>query len=168
MWMKKGGRNRVLAVASGGGHWVQLFRMRPAWNGCEVFYVTTEPGYRADVASDARERGEDSPHYHVVPEANRWQKLRLLWQFWALAVLIARISPHVVISTGASPGYFAVMLGKLLGANTVWVDSIANAGELSLSGRRAGRHVDLWLTQWEHLAVESGSRNGPRFRGAVL
>ncbi len=33
-------RVRVLAVASGGGHWVQLLRLRPAWEGCDVAYAT--------------------------------------------------------------------------------------------------------------------------------
>jgi hypothetical protein len=69
-----------------------------------------------------------------------------------------------VISTGAAPGYFAVRIGKLFGARTIWVDSVANAEELSLSGKEAGRHVDLWLTQWPHLARPEG----PHFKGNVL
>ncbi len=69
-----------------------------------------------------------------------------------------------MISTGALPGYMALRLGKLLGANTIWVDSIANVEELSESGRRIGNHADLWLTQWQHLAKPEG----PEFRGSVI
>jgi hypothetical protein len=69
-----------------------------------------------------------------------------------------------VITTGAAPGYFAVRIGKLLGARVVWVDSIANAEELSLSGQKAGSFVDLWLTQWPQLARECG----PKHFGNVL
>jgi UDP-N-acetylglucosamine:LPS N-acetylglucosamine transferase len=155
---------RVLAVASGGGHWVQLMRLRPAWDGHRVTYVTTTGAFRAQVRQEAAARGQPAPGYFVVPEANRWQKLKLARQLLGLAVIVLRVRPHVVITTGAAPGYFALRLGRLLGARTAWVDSIANAGELSLSGRMAGRHADLWLTQWPDLAHP----DGPDFQGAVL
>jgi hypothetical protein len=41
---------------------------------------------------------------------------------------------------------------------------VANVDELSMSGRKAGPHADLWLTQWPHLAAA----NGPRYSGSVL
>ncbi len=155
---------RVLAVASGGGHWVQLMRLRPAWDGHRVTYVTTTGAFRAEVRRDAAARGQPAPDYFVVPEANRWQKLKLVRQLLGLAIIVLRTRPDAVITTGAAPGYFALRLGRLVGARTAWVDSIANAGELSLSGKRAGRHADLWLTQWPDLARPAG----PYFRGAVL
>ena len=167
---------RVLAVASGGGHWIQLRRLRPAWAGCAVTYVTTRAGYRDEVAHDVEENarggagdgaGAPPPRFFVVPDAHRWQFARLLRQFAAVAWIMLRTRPHAVVTTGAAPGYFAVRLGRLLGARTVWVDSIANAEELSLSGQQAGPHLDLWLTQWEHLAAPEGTP-GPHHRGAVL
>jgi Oligosaccharide biosynthesis protein Alg14 like len=169
---------RVLAVASGGGHWIQLRRLRPAWAGCAVTYVTTRPGYRDEVArevgemtGDAGEGGGPAPRFLTVPDANRWQKLRLVRQLAAIAWIVLRTRPHAIVTTGAAPGYFAIRIGRLLGARTVWVDSIANAEELSLSGRQAGPHADLWLTQWEHLALPKGAApaaRGPHYRGAVL
>ena len=160
---------RVLAVASGGGHWVQLSRLVPAWDGCVVTYVTTEPGFRAGIEAVAAARGQPRPGFHVVLDANRWQKLRLLRSLLQIVLILARTRPDVVITTGAAPGYFALRLGRLMGARTIWVDSIANAEELSLAGQKAGRHSDLWLTQWEHLAKPDDSgRKYPEFRGSVL
>jgi len=153
------GNLRVLAVASGGGHWIQLRRLRPAWEGMQVTYVTTVAGYAAEVANDP-----GKPGFVAVTDANRWQKLRLLRQLAEIAFVVLRVRPHAVVTTGAAPGYFALRLGKLLGARTIWVDSMANAEELSLSGRQAGPHATLFLTQWEHLARPEG----PEFRGAVL
>lgn len=160
---------RVLAIASGGGHWVQLRRLRPAWEGCAVTYVTTNEGYRDEIAADEEEAagGPGPPRFFTVPDANRWQHFRLLRQLMAVAWIMFRTRPHAVVTTGAAPGYFAIRVGRLLGARTIWVDSIANAEELSLSGQRAGPHLDLWLTQWEHLAAERGE-DGPGYSGAVL
>jgi UDP-N-acetylglucosamine:LPS N-acetylglucosamine transferase len=146
--------SRVLAVASSGGHWVQLCRLRPAFSGHDVAYLTTEAGHRADVG-DAR--------FYTVCDANRWSKVALIRSALKIAWVVARERPQVVISTGAAPGYIAIRLGKLLGARTAWIDSVANAEELSMSGRLASDKTDLCLTQWPHLA-----RGPVRYQGAVL
>jgi hypothetical protein len=150
-----GGTRKVLAVASGGGHWVQLLRMLPAFDGMNIVYVTTLPSYRAHVAP---------ARFYTVPDGSLWNKLRLARMGVKILWIVLRERPDVIISTGAAPGYFALRLGKMLGASTVWVDSIANAEKLSLSGRKVGPYADLWLTQWPHLARPEG----PRFEGAVL
>ena len=47
--MTPGPLRRVLAISSGGGHWVQLPRLRPAFAGAEVTYVTVDRAYATDV-----------------------------------------------------------------------------------------------------------------------
>lgn len=148
-------RTRVLAVASGGGHWVQLRRLAGAFAGCDVAYVTTLSGYRADVAP---------ARFYVVRDASRWNKLRLIQSALQMLRIMLKERPEVIISTGAAPGFLAVRIGKLFGARTIWLDSIANVEQLSMAGQKAGRFADLWLTQWPHL----GSADGPTFMGAVL
>ncbi len=157
---------RILAVASGGGHWVQLLRLRPAFEGVKVVYLTTEAGYAADVAP---------ARLIVVPDANRWNKLAVARMFLAVLWAVVRVRPKVVVTTGAAPGYAAIRFAKLLGARTMWIDSIANSEELSMSGQMAGKHADAWLTQWEHLgavgdeqAAKGAGDRKPRFEGAVL
>jgi UDP-N-acetylglucosamine:LPS N-acetylglucosamine transferase len=159
-----GAAKRVLAISSSGGHWVQLLRCAPAWDGCEVHYATSSPDFRARVAQIAAARGQPVPGYHLFTDANRWQKLRLVRQLLDVAAILLKVRPHAIITTGASAGYFAIRLGKLMGAKTCWLDSIANAQELSLSGAQAGPHADLFLTQWPDLAKPGG----PDYRGAVL
>jgi UDP-N-acetylglucosamine:LPS N-acetylglucosamine transferase len=145
---------RILAVASSGGHWTQLLRLRPAFEGCDIAYLTTNQGHRAEVAP---------ARFYTVKDANRWNKLALAQSALKVFWIILRERPDVVISTGAAPGYFALRFGKLLGARVLWIDSIANVEELSMSGRMASRHAHLCLTQWPHLA------SGPvRHEGAVL
>jgi UDP-N-acetylglucosamine:LPS N-acetylglucosamine transferase len=153
--MEKESPKRVLAVASGGGHWIQLSRMFPALVDCEVAYMTTQSGYRYQV-SPAR--------FYVVYDANMRKKFGMIWMAFQILMVLLWERPHVVMSTGAAPGFFAVRLGKLLGAKTIWVDSMANAEQLSASGVKVGRHADVWLTQWPHLATPTG----PYFEGAVL
>jgi hypothetical protein len=154
-WLMEIMLKKVLAVASGGGHWVELRRLAPALVECDVAYVTTMGSYRPEVG-DAR--------FYVVRNASRWNKWGLILMSLRLAWIVVKERPDFVISTGAAPGYITLRLGKLVGARTIWIDSIANAEILSLSGQKIGKHADLWLTQWPHLARSEG----PHFCGAVL
>jgi hypothetical protein len=142
-------------LSSSGGHWVQLLRLRPAFEGCDVTFATVREGYRSTVPG---------AKFAVVPDGNRWNKTGLVRSFLAIFWLVLRLRPDVVVTTGAAPGYFALRAARLLRIRTVWIDSIANAEVLSLSGQQAGAHADLWLTQWEHLARP----DGPSYHGSVL
>ena len=145
---------RILAVASGGGHWHQLMAMRPAFEGHEVTYVTTLDGLPEQSGLSGV----------IVPDCNRNEKAAMLRTGAALARLVWRVRPQAVISTGALPGVMALGLGKAAGARTVWIDSVANAEEMSMSGRLARRVADLWLTQWAHVAEAAGAE----YAGSVL
>lgn len=148
-------RKRVLAIASGGGHWQQLMRLRPAFDEQDTMYVTTNSDYASEVP------GCD---LFVVTDANRHQKMKLLRLAVEVLFRVLRLRPDVVISTGAAPGLFGVIFGRLVGAKTIWIDSIANAEAVSLSGRIALRFANVVLTQWPHLAQATG----PRYQGSIL
>ncbi len=128
--MRKG--PRILAVSSGGGHWIELLRLRPAFEGGRVSYATVQREYRSDVTG--------APFF-VVARRHKVEPGALFGLVLRTFLVLARVRPEVIITTGAAPGYVAIRLGRLLGAKTIWVDSIANVDELSLSGRLAGRHV---------------------------
>ena len=155
--MKKNKITRVLAVSSGGGHWVQLQRMRKAFEGCDVSWVTVREGYRVDLE-------DQSDRFFVIPDATRWNKVGLIILLFRVMLVIVRVRPHAIVTTGAAPGLLALMIGRILGCRTCWIDSIANMEEMSLSGKKARRWATLWLTQWAHL----GSENGAEYHGSVL
>ena len=166
-------RPRVLALSSGGGHWVQLLRLRPAFKDCDITYATVSKGYESEVVgdpeqsrrvSDPEQSRREGAKFRTIIDSNLDEKPRLLVTFINVFWTIIRIWPDTIISTGAAPGFFAIFIGKLLGKKTIWVDSIANAEELSMSGQKAGKYVTHWLTQWEHLAKP----DGPHYFGNVL
>jgi UDP-N-acetylglucosamine:LPS N-acetylglucosamine transferase len=146
---------KLLLVASGGGHWIQLLRVLPAFDGAEQVFASVH----RDCAQDVPGR-----RLHVLTDANQWERLRLLRLAFEVLWVVLRERPDVVISTGAAPGVFALLFGRLLGARTIWLDSLANAEELSLSGRLVRRFASLWLTQWPQLARPGG----PEYAGSVF
>ena len=153
--MKKVKKMRILAIASGGGHWIQLLRLRPAFAGADVSY--------ASVAKEAA-RDVQGHRFFRFPDANRERKIALLFQVMRIAWIVFRVRPQVVVTTGASCGYLAVRFGRLLGGRTLFIDSIANAEQMSLSAQLALRHANLTLTQWPELE----SPHGPQYHGSVI
>jgi hypothetical protein len=134
---------------------VQLRRAVAAFEGRPVVYVTIHPAYRSDVPG---------AKLYVVNDATRWDRLGSLLLAARILWILLKERPVAVISTGAAPGCFAVILGRLLGARTIWLDSIANVDDMSMSGKLARRYSQLWLTQWPHLAREGG----PEYAGKVF
>ncbi len=154
--MDKTRPRKIMAIASGGGHWVQMRRLTPAFDCGEVFYVSVDPSSAADVPGRT---------YYTIRDVSRRDRLGFAVLIGQLARILARERPDVVITTGSAPCLFALGMAKtLLRAKTIWIDSIANAERLSSSGAQARRVADVWLTQWEHLARPGG----PDYWGAGL
>jgi UDP-N-acetylglucosamine:LPS N-acetylglucosamine transferase len=146
---------RIMAIASKGGHWIQLQRLEPVWRDQNVVFITNDKCLQCHVGNEI---------FETVIDANFNQKGRLL--FLAVQILwkVIKHRPEIIITTGAAPGFFSIVWGKALGAKTVWLDSVANADELSLAGKKVGKFADVWLTQWPEIESE----NGPKFKGRVF
>lgn len=147
----------VLAVSSGGGHWLQLCRLAPSWQGCRVVTACT---------ADSPPMPGSTERHVRLQDATRWN-LRSLWTLGPqLLRLILDVRPDVIVTTGALPGLVALLLGRLVGARTIWIDSLANVQRISGSGRLAGFIAHEWWTQWPHLVggAENGHGGGVRLK----
>ncbi len=136
------GNKRILAIASGGGHFVQLLRLRAAWDGHRVTYATVHAASAVDVAPAPLLTFRD------VSRADWW---RLPLTLWDVVVILLKVRPQVIITTGALPPLLALALVKPFGVRTLWIDSIANSEVLSGSGGHAGRVASQVVTQWPQL-----------------
>lgn len=145
---------KILAVASGGGHWIQLMRLKVAFEDCQMVYISTHQGYEKLVGGAT---------FYKVTDGSRWSKLNLIKMAFEVLRIVWKEKPDIVISTGAAPGLFALLWGRLTGSRTIWLDSIANVEKISMSGRLIRPFAHLHLTQWEKLA-----NNKTLFKGNVI
>lgn len=139
---------KVLLVASAGGHWIELCRLGAAFRDWDCQYVST--------ARDLKPPLGDRPVLQIS-DSSRENLGSMIRSIGQLRRIIRLFQPHLVVSTGAAPGALALLLAKLHGARTIWIDSIANSEELSLSGHAVRPVADLRLTQWPHLAAKGRS-----------
>lgn len=150
-----GRATRVLAVASGGGHWDELMLLRPTLDRYDTRYATTDPLL-------ARQHGiADAAQ---LPDCNRHQPLTSVSCLVRAVRLVLAQRPEVVISTGAAPGFMCLLAARLVGARTLWIDSVANGEEMSMCGKLSRRLAHQCWVQWEDVAA----RTGAGFFGSVL
>ena len=140
-------RKRLLAVASGGGHWIQLLRLREAFDGFDVAYVSMFENY-AEAVPGSR--------FYTIPDASRFDKAAFA-KIWVKAIRIAlKERPSVIVTTGSAPMLSFIILGRLMGARTLWIDSIANCERMSSSGRLARKLAGRTVSQWPEVAAAEG------------
>lgn len=138
-------KKKIFAVASIGGHWVELLRItRQMEEQYEVVYLCTHPKCQAMV--------EGCKFYHIT-DFSRWDAWKMVPAFFHILKIFLKEKPSAILTTGAAPGLTCLLAGKVLGKKTIWVDSVANVQHLSASGRIASRFASKIYTQWKDLAT---------------
>jgi beta-1,4-N-acetylglucosaminyltransferase len=141
---------RIGLVGSSGGHLAQLMTLRPLWQDYDRFWVT----FRSEDAVSLL-RGERTYWCHHPTNRN----LKNLVRNTGLAArVIRRERPTHLISTGAAVAVPFFYIGRLDGAELVFVETIDRIDMPSLTGR-----IVQPITQ--HMFVQSDAQRG-LYRGA--
>lgn len=148
-------KKKILAVASIGGHWIQLLRIcKGLERSCDLAFASTH---------DKCAKMVEGRSFHKLIEFSRWNWYKMFPAFLNDLKIVRKEHPDVVITTGAAPGLIVLMAAFLLGKKTIWVDSIANVNHMSLCGRVAKKFATKCYTQWEELKDK-----GVDFSGNVI
>jgi UDP-N-acetylglucosamine:LPS N-acetylglucosamine transferase len=145
----------ILAVASAGGHWEQLQRISVAFADNKVVFATTMKGLARQYNIKTSE---------LIPDCNADEKRQVVRCIMVLLPIIYKLRPDIIITTGALPGLIAIALGRIFGAKTLWIDSVANAEEYSMAGKYAKYVAHERLTQWPDVAKSHGGS----YQGNIL
>jgi UDP-N-acetylglucosamine:LPS N-acetylglucosamine transferase len=134
---------KVLLVCSSGGHFKALQQLRPFWQDHERLWVsfktpTTEAALNGETVYWAF-----SPTNRNLP--NLVRNLGLAWQ------VIRQEQPDLVLSTGAGVAVPFLFLGKLMGSQTAFIESVTRIQTLSLSARLALPFLNVLYVHWPQL-----------------
>lgn len=139
-------RNKILAVASIGGHWIQLLRIaKPLEEHYEVVYMSTHTKCQTMV-------GENK--FNTMIDFSRWDAWKMLPAFFKIIAVVIKEHPKAIITTGAAPGLLTIIVGRICGVKTIWIDSVANVQTMSACGKLARKFAHHVYTQWPTLANE--------------
>src|SRR4029078_8452736 len=96
---------KLLAIASGGGHWMQLRRLHPAFDGVAVVFARGQSTYADDVPNH---------RFYRIRNVTRWDRWNLVVIVVQLVGILLKERPPTVITTGAGPGMMPPALAERL------------------------------------------------------
>lgn len=134
---------KIILVCSTGGHFRTLKQLHPFWgkyNHCWVTFRTT-PTETALLGSKV---------YWAWSPTNR-NLPNLVRNFFLAWKVISQERPQLVISTGAGVAVPFLILAKLFGSKTAFVESITRVEKLSLSARLSLPFLDALYVHWPQL-----------------
>ena len=131
---------KICIAASAGGHIVEALQLQDAWKGKKHFFIS-------DTRINSVSLLKKEKKYFIMPA--RRSHLRFMISFLQTFFILLKERPSVIISTGAEIGYPALLLGKYLGAKTIYIESLARINSPSLCGKLAYGKVDYFYVQWE-------------------
>ena len=137
---------KIFAVASIGGHWIQLLRISKGLEeNFEIVYLSTHEKCSTMVEGN---------RFYRMKDFSRWDFYKMIPEFFHTISLLRKEKPLAVITTGAAPGLTCLLAAYLLQIKTIWIDSVANAEHLSFSGKIASKFASRVYTQWKDQATD--------------
>lgn len=131
----------VLLVGSSGGHLAQLLPLAGLWSQDRVLWVTFPTP-----DADSQLEGRRVVHCYHPTTRNIPNLVRngvLAWR------LLRSERPSAVVSTGAGVAVPFVLLGRLLGIPTVFIEVYDRIDSATLTGRLCRPFASRVLVQWE-------------------
>ncbi len=151
---------KVCVGASSGGHMTELnalLRHVDSW--------PARPGLRIATLGDVTGASRDGVTSYAIGECNRNTPVDALRTIWRSLRIVVRERPDVIVTTGSLPLALFCLVGRLFGARIVWIDSVSQIDELSLSGRLVRPFASQFFVQWPGLAERFP---GTRYAGELV
>jgi UDP-N-acetylglucosamine:LPS N-acetylglucosamine transferase len=143
---------KLLVVLGEGGHTTELLNLIDLLGDrYQYHYIVTEQ----DKLSADQIRIEGKIHRLLRPRGKDTSLplaafRTLVAAYQALRVLL-RVRPKAILSTGPAIAVPVAILGKLLGARVIFVETGSRIRTVSMTGRIMYRWADLFFVQWPQL-----------------
>ena len=152
--VEKNARLKVCLCCSHGGHLTEMLQLLEAFDGHDVFYFC----YDADTT-----RRLD--HAYLIPNMCK-NPIEFLKNLMRLSKIYWHERPDLIVSTGAEIAIPAVLVGKLFGAKSVYIECGAQVTHPSITGRVMYWMADHLFVQWRELLQAYGPR--ARYAGSLV
>ncbi len=141
-------KNKIMLVASPGGHFVELSLVAECLQDMHVMIVSTY---------DEKPSFMHGDEYFQVSDFSRDNAQVMFKVLRECYRILKKNKPKLIVTTGAAPGLIMAIVGRFFGIKSIWIDSIANSQYISLSGKIAKAFGIKVFSQWESVAKSSNS-----------
>ncbi len=137
---------KILLISSTGGHFQALQKLSSFWVKHDCSWVTFRTASTELILKDKKVYWAYSPTNRNLP--NLIRNFMLAWK------AVRQERPQLVLTTGAGVSVPFIILAKLSGTKTVFIESFTRVKELSLSARLVLPFLDVVYVQWEQLTAK--------------
>ena len=137
---------KVLLISSTGGHFQAMLRLHPFWRKHECCWVTFQTTSTELVLNGENVYWAYSPTNRNLPN--------LIRNFWLAFKVIYQERPELILSTGAGVAVPFIIVAKLAGVRTAFIESFTRVEELSLSAKLVLPFLDVVYVPWSKIAAK--------------
>lgn len=134
---------KVCLVASSGGHFEQVLRLKALNKSFTIFYVTERTPYVSS-RSDTYYVKQINRKETLAPIFLAQIVLKSFYIFW-------KEQPDIIISTGALSTIPLLLIGHLFHKKIVYIESFAKITTPTRTGQFVYKFADVFIVQWESL-----------------
>lgn len=146
---------KIALACNQGGHLTEMTFLSEAFEDHDTFYLMYDT-FRSSEIDDRK---------YLIDKIDT-SPIRMILSFFTVARILLKERPDVIVSTGAEIAIPAFFIGKLLGCQTVFVESWCRVKTRSTTGRVVYPISDLFLVQWPDLADQYGEK--ARYEGSIV
>jgi len=146
---------KIALVCSHGGHLTEMLRLIEAFEGQDVFFVTY-----------ISPRTEHLSYRNYLIKNIGTNPFRMMVCLFKTISIFGNEKPDCVLSTGSEIAIPAMLLAKVIGIRTIFIESWCRISTKSFTGRILYYIADEFLVQWPQMLKVYGKK--ARFEGAVI
>lgn len=140
---------KVLFISSMGGHLTELMQLNDLFTKYETCLVTEKNKSTENIKS----RFPNKVYYLKNITKDHMIKYMLLAPLNIIKsiYILFKFNPSIIISTGAHTCVPMCIVGKIFRKKIIYIESFANIGTKSLTGRIIYPIADVFIVQWKSL-----------------
>lgn len=140
---------KIALPSSAGGHLTELMQIKGALGAHDRFFITARRKDTEDLARKER--------VYFVEDTGR-SPLGLVKNIVSSLRIMTKERPDVIITTGAGAAIPSSIIGKILGAKLVYIESYCRTKSRSWSGTLLYPFADIFLVQWPSMTGKYGKK----------
>lgn len=142
-------KERVLFIASAGGHLSELLALRPMFETYNSFLMTEKTKSSKALTSQFQNK-IGFLLYGTMAHPFRYP-FKLLGNCFISLYYYLKFRPKVVITTGVQSAGPMCCIAKIMGSKVIYIESFANIETKTASGSIIYHFADYFIVQWESM-----------------
>ena len=140
---------RVLFISSTGGHLKELLQLKKMFNKYDSYLITEKTSSTLNLKKEYGNKigyliYGSKDHMLVYP-------FKLLFNCFISLYYFIKFRPKYIITTGAHTAGPMCCIGKIFKSKIIYIETMANINEKTITGRLVYKFADLFIVQWESM-----------------